>query len=99
MYDHGRSLVNEMKEAGEPFALIGVNVNDELEHIQSVVKEKNLNWRSFFAGEDLTIPTDYNIQAFPTIVIIDAQGIVRSVGHDEHQIDVIHELLAEMKSR
>ena len=78
--------------------MIGVNVGDELEHIQSVVEERNLNWRSFFAGEDPTILMDYNIRAFPTIVIIDANGIVRSVGHSEQEY-VIHELLAEMKSR
>ena len=93
-----------MEQAGEPFALIGVNVGDELEHIQSVVEEKNLNWRSFFAGEDPTIPMDYNIQGFPTIVIIDADGIVRSVSHGQpedvvHQVYVIHELLAEMRNR
>ena len=46
MYDEERSLVSEMEKAGKPFALIGVNVNDELGHIQNVVKEKDLNWRS-----------------------------------------------------
>ena len=96
MYDHERSLVNDMEKAGEPFALIGVNVGDELEHIQNAVKEKDLNWRSFFAGTDKTIPSAYNVQAFPTVIIIDAEGILRSVAHGT-QDDVIHELLAEMK--
>jgi len=96
MYDHERSLVTEMEKAGKPFALIGVNVGDELETIKKAVKEKDLNWRSFFAGEDQTIPTAYNVEGYPTVVIIDAEGIVRSVAHGE-QDDMINQLLEEME--
>ena len=96
MYDHERSLVNDMKKAGKPFALIGVNVGDSLEHIKNAVEENELNWRSFFAGNDSTIPDSYNVKGYPTVVIIDADGIVRSAAH-EAQDDVIHELLAEME--
>ena len=96
MYDHERSLVNEMEKAGKPFALIGVNVGDKLEDIKKAVEEKELNWRSFFAGEDRTIPGDYNVKGYPTVVIIDAEGIVRSAAHGA-QDDVIEHLLAEME--
>lgn len=96
MYDHERSLVSEMEKAGKPFALVGVNVGDTLKHIQDAVKENELNWRSFFAGEDRTIPDDYNVKGYPTVVIIDADGIVRSAAH-EPQDDIIEELLAEME--
>ena len=96
MYDEERSLVSEMEKAGKPFALIGVNVNDELEHIQKVVKEQDLNWRSFFAGTDPTIPSSYQVQGYPTIVIIDADGVVRSAAH-EPQDDWIEHLLEEME--
>ncbi len=96
MYDHERSLVTEMEKAGKPFALIGVNVGDELDHIKKAVKEKKLNWRSFFAGEDRTIPKAYNVQGYPTVVIIDAEGIVQSVAHGA-QDEVVNKLLAEME--
>ena len=95
MYDHERSLVSEMDEAGKPFALIGVNFNDELDAIKAAVKEKNLNWRSFFCGTDGTIPESYDVVGFPTVVIIDANGVVRSKAH-EPQDDVIDQLLAEI---
>jgi hypothetical protein len=96
MYDEERSLVSEMEKAGKPFALIGVNVNDELGHIQSVVKEKALNWRSFFAGRDPAIPESYGVQGYPTVVIIDADGVVRSAAHGP-QNDWIEHLLDEME--
>jgi len=98
MYDHERSLVNEMKKAGKPFALIGVNVNDKLEKIQKATKEKDLNWRSFFCGRDTTIPDSYSIQGYPSIVFIDAKGVVRGVGHGPNDA-LIDALLAEVQWR
>lgn len=96
MYAHERSLVKEMEEAGKPFALIGVNCGDELEVIQKAVKEKNLNWRSFFCGRDQTVPNLYSVQGYPSVFIIDADGIVQSFDHGA-QDDVIEKLLAEME--
>ena len=96
MYDEERSLVSEMEKAGKPFALVGVNFNDKLEHIQSVVKDRDLNWRSFFAGTDPAIVESYGVQGFPTIVIIDADGVVRSAAHGP-QNDWIEFLLNEME--
>ena len=96
MYDHERSLVNEMKEAGEPFALIGVNVIDKLEAIKKATAEKNLNWRSFYCGDDNTIPELYNIQGYPSLVFIDSKGVVRGSSRQPND-ELIHALLAEMK--
>ncbi len=94
MYDHERSLVEELKD--KPFALVGVNYGDELEDIKNAVKEKNLTWRSFFAGDSDEIFSEYNIQGFPTVMILDANGVIQSVGHKSDD-DTIHELLAEME--
>lgn len=95
MYDHERSLVNDMEAAGKPFALIGVNVGDDLETIQQATEEKGLNWRSFFCGEDQTIPKLYNIQGYPTIVFIDADFIVRGIDHKPND-ELIDQLLSEV---
>jgi hypothetical protein len=75
MFDHERSLVNKM--AGKPFALVGVNVNDELEHVRQVVKDKELNWRSFFEGESDNATSLFKVQGFPTVYLLDHEGIVR----------------------
>ena len=93
MYGHERALVKELKD--KPFALVGYNVGDELEHIQAVSKEKALIWRSFFGGEDPTVPEKYNVRGYPTVIIIDAEGVIRSIGHEENDA-LIHELLSAM---
>ena len=93
MYEHERSLVAELKD--KPFALVGFNYGDDLEHIQAATEEKRLIWRSFFGGNDDEVVKKYNIEAFPTIMIIDAQGVIQSIGSGPND-DLIHELLAEM---
>ncbi len=95
MYDHERSLVNEMKTAGKPFALIGVNVGDSLEDIKQATAEKNLNWRSFFCGDDKAIPKLYDIKGYPTVIFIDAEGMVRGKSHGPNDA-LIHQLLDEI---
>jgi hypothetical protein len=94
MYDHERSLVTEL--AGKPFALIGVNTDDDLETIRKVVKEKNLNWRSFYDGGDGSISRQYKIQAFPTVMLLDHKGVIREInpGDLDSSID---KLLAEVR--
>jgi hypothetical protein len=75
MFDHERSLVNRM--AGKPFALIGVNVGDELDQVRKVVADRGLNWRSFFEGESDRATNSYSIQGYPTVYLLDEQGIIR----------------------
>jgi hypothetical protein len=94
MYDHERALVKQLKD--KPFALVGVNFGDDLEDIKTAVKEKDLIWRSFFAGQDDSMFADYDIKGYPTIIIIDAEGVIRSVGHKADDA-TIEELLAQME--
>ena len=93
MYAHERALVARLKD--KPFALVGYNVGDELEHIQAAVESKNLIWRSFYGGDDTSIPDKFGVQGYPTIMIIDAEGVIQSVGHGPND-KLIDELLAEM---
>ena len=98
MYPHERSLVKQLADL--PFALIGVNSDSDLDEIRGIVKEKNLNWRSFWNGPDGTggpISTKWNIQGWPTIFILDADGVIQYKGHGGPEIDeTIEKLLADM---
>ena len=76
MYDHERSLVSEL--SGKPFALVGVNTDDDLETIRKVVAEKNLTWRSFY-DDGHSISRSYGINAFPTVILIDDKGVIQSI--------------------
>ena len=95
MYDHERSLVKRL--ANRPFALVGVNIDTDLKEIQNIVREKNLIWRSFWDG-DYQITKSYGISGFPTIMLIDQNGVIRSIdpGRGKKLDEAIDELLAQM---
>jgi hypothetical protein len=78
MYPHERSLVKQL--AGKPFALIGVNSDKDREALRETLKEKNITWRSFWNGEEGTsgpISSRWNVHAWPTIYVLDTNGVIR----------------------
>ena len=99
MYPHERSLVKRL--AGEPFALIGVNSDKDLEGLQDVLLEENITWRSFWNGPEGTrgpISTRWNVHGWPTIYILDHEGKIRFKGPRGKAMDkAVDKLLAEMK--
>ena len=99
MYPHERSLVTEMKN--KPFALIGVNSDNDLEKIRATIKKKEINWRSFQNAptKDATkISTTWAVRGWPTIVILDETMRVRYRGHDgTAAIKLARELVKNLK--
>ena len=102
MYPHERSLVKQL--AGKPFALIGVNSDvdvgrKEIDEVKEIIKKKNLTWRSFqnAEGVDGKISDMWGIQGWPTMFLIDAEGVIRWTAHNPDGMDdMITELLAEV---
>ena len=98
MYPHERSLVKQL--ADKPFALIGVNSDQDLDKIREIVKEKNLTWRSFQndAGVDGVISDQWAIRGWPTLFILDSKGVIRWTGHGGGDVidATITKCLAEM---
>lgn len=76
MFDYERHLVKKYKNTA--FALIGVN-SDSLEQLKAAQKRANLTWRTIWDGGHTSGPisTIYQVKQWPTIVVIDAQGIIR----------------------
>ena len=77
MYPHERSLVTSLQH--EPFALLGVNSDASPEIYRQVVERENITWRSFFDGgsTDGPIATQWGVRGWPTIYVIDHEGVIR----------------------
>jgi hypothetical protein len=75
MVPHERSLVKRLQ--GQPFALIGVNADNNQEEARKRVEKDGINWRSFFDGRAGQIVKDYRVQYFPTIYVLDGNGVIR----------------------
>ncbi len=98
MYPHERSLVKQL--ANQPFALIGVNSDKDLEFIRQKVQDENITWRSFWngpGGTDGPISNAWNVTGWPTIYILDGEGKIRYKGVRGSELDeAITFLLDEM---
>ena len=78
MYPYERHIVQEL--SGLPFALIGVNSDTKLETAKDSVRDERLPWRNFWNGVDGTagpIARQWNISEWPTVYLIDGDGVIR----------------------
>ncbi len=77
MYPHERSLGTRLN--GKPFALLGVNSDKDRAVIRETVKEKGLTWRAFWNGGSTRGPisTAWNVRGWPTIYVLDEDGVIR----------------------
>ena len=78
MYPHERSLVETYKD--RPFAILGVNSDADLAELAKVLEKERITWRSFTNGPEGTsgpISTKWNVRGWPTLYLIDAEGIIR----------------------
>ncbi len=100
MYPHARSLVKRLEN--EPFALLGVNSDRDLDALQDVLKEENITWRSFWNGPEGTsgpISKAWNVSGWPTIYVLDSEGKIRYKGvRGEAMDEAVDNLLAEIKN-
>lgn len=88
MYPHERSLVEKFKD--KPFAIVGINSDKDRAIAQRAVKENSLSWRNFWAGAAGTagpIPTTWNVSGWPTLYVIDHEGIIRHMSHGGDALD------------
>lgn len=74
-----KALVERMK--GRPFALVGVNGDDDREKARAVSARQGVNWRSFWpGGSKQGTPLDWGVFVWPTVYVIDADGTIRDDG-------------------
>ena len=97
MYPHERSLVKRLKD--EPFALVGVNSDSDLDELRPALERENITWRSFWNGPEGTqgpIAKRWNVRSWPTIYLLDQEGRIRFRDVRGEALDrAIHELLNE----
>jgi hypothetical protein len=85
MYPHERSLVKRLAES--PFTIIGVNSDKDREALKLTLVEEHITWRSFWddGGTSGPISKAWNVKGWPTIYLIDHEGVIRYKGHGEDE--------------
>ena len=99
MYPHERSLVKRLE--GKPFALIGINSDQDRQKLKDVLKKEQITWRSFWDGGSTTGPisTKWNVHGWPTIYVLDHKGVIRYRQLSSTSLDkAVDRLLAEAEN-
>lgn len=99
MYPDERSLVSQLKD--QPFALVGVN-SDTAERYRTAIEREEITWPSFWDGGSTggPIATKWGVWGWPTIYVLDHEGIIRAKNvRGEKMKEVVEGLLAEMRGK
>jgi thiol-disulfide isomerase/thioredoxin len=98
MYPQEREMVRRLE--GKPFALLGVNCDDDRETVRGTAKRKDLNWRSWYDGgsEGNRVCRQWHVNSFPNVWVLDHKGVIRFKGVRGPQLDAaVNQLLAELE--
>lgn len=97
MIPHERAMVEKLSK--KPFALLSVNVDEEKTTLTEFMAKEMMPWSHWWDGRRGPISKMFKIQAFPTLYLIDAKGVVRKkwIGSpgDEELDKAVEELVAE----
>jgi thiol-disulfide isomerase/thioredoxin len=74
-----KTLVEKMK--GRPFVLLGVNGDENRELAKTISMRDGIHWRSFWnGGPGRGIALEWGVLGWPTIYVLDANGVIRDDG-------------------
>ena len=92
MIPHEREMVERLK--GKPFALVSISADAKLETLKEFLSQEKMPWTHWWNGSEGGVIDDWDVQAFPTIYVIDAKGVIRYKGvRDEKLEEAVNELL------
>lgn len=94
-----KALVERMK--GRPFAMLGVNTDDDADAARKVMEAEGIawpNWHDGHPGEGPIIDR-YHVRSYPTVYVIDAEGKIRSKKSLGTSLDtLVEKLVAEREA-
>jgi hypothetical protein len=76
--------------AGKPFALLGINSDADRNALKQLLQDENITWPSWWDGGGTSGPiaTRWQLTTWPTIYILDADGVVRYKDTDGGSVDM-----------
>lgn len=95
MIPHEREMVERLKD--KPFALVSISADEKKETLKDFLSKEKMPWTHWWNGTEGSVIEDWNIQYFPTVYVIDAQGVVRHKDLRDQQLETaVNELLKEV---
>lgn len=97
MIPHERELVERLKD--KPFVLVSISADAEKETLTKFLEKTPMPWLHWHNGDKGGAMDSYNIEAFPTIFVLDDKGVIRYKGVRGEAMDkAVDALLKEKES-
>ena len=102
-YPFQRAMVSLYEDTGEDVVLLSVNSDPVLDTIQAVKVRESLDYRTWWDGHGESpiegpIATEWRVTAWPTIYILDEEGVIQFVNkRGAGMIAAVDELLQEKR--
>jgi thiol-disulfide isomerase/thioredoxin len=96
MYPQEKEMVRRLES--KPFALLGVNADDDPKVARETVQRRGLNWRSWYDSGPPSnrISRDWHVNAFPNVWVLDHKGVIRFKDLRGPELDAaVNQLVAE----
>jgi len=93
MIPHERDLVGKMKD--KPFVLVSVSFDEKKETLTKFLEGEKMPWTHWFNGSSGPIGKELGIRAFPTIYILDGEGVIRFKDLRDKDMDKAVEILVK----
>jgi peroxiredoxin len=78
MYPQQRDLIARFKD--RPFAIVSVDTDEEKSSLRTSIESKEITWRCWWdGGMDGPITTRWGVSRFPSIFVLDPQGVIRFI--------------------
>jgi thiol-disulfide isomerase/thioredoxin len=99
MLPHEKEMVERL--ADKPFAMLGVNSDQDREELKKFLADENIGWQMWFdGGTGGPISTRWNVHAWPTIYVLDAEGKIRFKNVRGEALErAVHELMEELAAQ
>jgi thiol-disulfide isomerase/thioredoxin len=96
---HERALVKRLE--GKPFALLGIDGDADRKKAANVMVKEKMNWPSWWdhTDGDGPIATQWNVRGWPTLYILDHNGVIRYKNFVRNDLGkLVDNLLKEMEA-
>lgn len=99
MIPHEREMVEKLKD--KPFTLISISADDEKDTLKKFLEKEKMPWTHWWEGrKEHGLLKDWNVQFFPTIYVIDHQGVIRHKGLRGKKLEeAVEKLLKEAEKK
>jgi thiol-disulfide isomerase/thioredoxin len=98
MIPHERKMVERLKE--QPFVLVSISADEKKETLTDFLAKEKMPWTHWWNGSEGGVLEDWDVRHFPTIYILDVQGVIRHKDLSGEGLEkAVNSLLKEAKTK